>query len=50
MAKGDPLGTLTVSSGGETLAEIPLTAGEDVPRLTWGALALEYLRAAFLGA
>ena len=50
VAKGDPLGTLTVSSGGETLAEIPLTAGEDVPRLTWGALALEYLRAAFLGA
>lgn len=49
IAKGDVLGTLTVSSGGETLAEVPLVAGEDVPRVTWGALALRYLRTAFLG-
>ena len=49
IAKGDVLGTLTVSSGGETLAEVPLVAGEDVPRITWSALALRYLRTAFLG-
>lgn len=49
IAKGDQLGTLTLSSGGETLAEVPLVAGEDVPRVTWSALALRYLRTAFLG-
>lgn len=49
IAKGDVLGTLMVTSGGETLAEVPLVAGEDVPRVTWGALTLRYLRTAFLG-
>ncbi|MEA4994125.1 MAG: D-alanyl-D-alanine carboxypeptidase family protein [Oscillibacter sp.] len=49
IAKGDVLGTLILSSGGETVAEVPLVAGEDVPRVTWGALALRYLRTAFLG-
>ena len=49
IAKGDVLGTLTVSADGETLAEVSLVAGEDVPRVTWGALALRFLRTAFLG-
>jgi len=49
IAKGDVLGTLTVSAAGETLAEVSLVAGEDVPRVTWGALALRFLRTAFLG-
>lgn len=49
IAKGDVLGTLILSSGGETVAEVPLVAGEDVPRVSWGALALRYLRTAFLG-
>ena len=38
IAKGDQLGTLTLSSGGEVLAEVPLVAGEDVPRVTWGII------------
>jgi len=48
VAKGDRLGTLTVTSKGETIAEIPLLAGEDVPRVTWGELALRYLQTALL--
>lgn len=48
VAKGDQLGTLTVTSKGETIAEIPLLAGEDVPRVTWGELALRYLQTAML--
>jgi len=48
VAKGDVLGTLTVTSGGETVAEVPILAGEDVPRLTWGQMALRLLRSAFL--
>lgn len=49
IAKGDVLGMLTVTSGGETLAEVPLVAGEDVPRITWGALVVRFLQTAFLG-
>lgn len=48
VAKGDQLGILTVTSGGKTVAEIPLLAGEEIPRVTWGELALRYLRTAFL--
>ena len=31
--KGDRLGTLTVSADGRTVAEVPVCAAEDVPRL-----------------
>ena len=31
--QGDELGSLKVSLGGETVAEIPLCAGEDVERI-----------------
>jgi len=48
VAKGDALGTLTVTSDGETVAEIPLVAGEDVARVTWGQMAQRLLRSAFL--
>ena len=34
--KGDVLGTVTVTLGGEQLGEIPLVAEEDIPRLTFG--------------
>ena len=44
------LGTLSVSSGGETLAEIPLLAGEEVPRITYGQMVLRLLKSAFLAA
>ena len=30
---GDRLGTLTVTMGGQTVAELPLCAGSDVPRI-----------------
>ena len=49
VAKDDVLGTLTVSSGGETVAEIPILAGEEVARITWSQMALRLLRGAFLG-
>ena len=45
---GTQLGTLTVTSGGETVAEIPLLAGEDIPRVTYGQMLLRLLKAAFL--
>ncbi len=48
VANGDPLGTLTVTSGGEVVAELPLLAGEDVPRITFGQMLLRQLRLAFL--
>ena len=46
VAKGQQLGTLTVSSGGQVLREFPLTAAEAVPRLTWGNLFVKVLKRA----
>ena len=50
VAPGDSLGTLTVTAGdgGEVVAEIPLLAGEEVPRVTFWQLFLRTLRMAFL--
>ena len=48
VSAGDPLGTLTVSSGEEVLAEIPILAGEEVPRITWSQMLRRLLRSAFL--
>lgn len=45
---GDPLGTLTVTSGEEIVAEIPILAGEAVPRVTYGQMLMRLLRTAFL--
>ncbi len=50
VAKGDVLGTLTVTAGGETVAEIPLLAGEEVPRITYGEMLLRLLKTACLAA
>lgn len=50
VAKGDTLGTLSVSVGEEVIAELPILAGEDVPRITWGQMVLRLLRTAFLSA
>ena len=37
--EGDPVGTLTVRLGGETVAEVPILAAGDVPRIGfWGIL------------
>ncbi len=35
VTKGEQIGTLTIQSGEKTLAQIPLVAEQDVPRLTW---------------
>ena len=44
VAQGQRLGTMTVRSGEEVLAEIPLVAAEAVERLTWGNLTVEILK------
>ena len=45
---GDRLGTLTVTSGAETVAEIPILAGEEIPRVTYGQMLLRLWKLAFL--
>jgi len=45
---GAQLGILTVASGGKTVAEIPLLAGETVPRITYPQMLLRLLQMAFL--
>lgn len=45
---GDTLGTLVVTSGSETIAEIPLLSGESVPRITYSQMLLRLLETAFL--
>ena len=44
VAKGQSLGTLTVRAGEEVLAEVPLVAETEVPRLTWGQVTIRILR------
>ena len=46
--QGQQVGTMTVTAGGETVAEIPILAGESVARLTYGQLLLRCLRSALL--
>ena len=46
--KGDVLGTLRITAGESVVAEIPLLAGEEVPRLTWGQVALRLIRSALM--
>ena len=46
--KGSQLGTLTVTAGEKVVAEIPLLAGEEVPRITYGQMLLRLLRIGFL--
>ena len=46
--RGDRLGTLTVTAGEDTVAEIPILAGETVPRVTFSQMLLRLLRTAFL--
>ena len=44
VAKGQALGALTVRAGEEVLAEVPLIAESEVPRLTWGQVTARVLR------
>ncbi|MBQ3497021.1 MAG: D-alanyl-D-alanine carboxypeptidase [Oscillospiraceae bacterium] len=46
VARGDALGELTVFSGETVLARIPIVAGEDVAKLTWGELFVRFFRTA----
>ena len=48
VALGDTLGSLRILSGEEVVAEIPILAGEEIPRLRWGQVALRLLRSALL--
>ena len=48
VAMGTPLGTLTITSGEETVAELALVAGEEIPRITFGQMLLRVLQTAFL--
>ncbi len=50
VAEGDPLGTMTVTCGEETIAQLPLVAGEAIPRITFGQMLLRMLRMALLSA
>ena len=44
VAKGQKLGMLTVKSGDAVLAQIPLVAAEEIPRLRWWDLFLQVLK------
>ena len=46
--QGQSLGELTVTSEGETVATVPLVAGEAVERMSWGGMLLELLRLPFV--
>ena len=48
VSKGCQLGTLTLFSDEEVVAELPVLAGEDVPRITYGQMLLRLLQTAFL--
>ena len=49
IAKGSPVGTLTVKSGDTVLAELPLTSAADVARMSWSDLFLRLLQGAVFG-
>ena len=46
VSRGQRLGTLTVCSGDQVLAEIPLVAAQEVAKRTWGDVFTEVLRRA----
>ncbi len=49
VSKGQRLGTMTVKSGEQILAEIPLVADVPVQRLSWGEIFLQTLRCLCFG-
>ena len=44
IVQGQHLGMLTIRAGEEILAEVPLVAASEVPRLTWGQVTVRILR------
>ena len=49
VSQGQKLGTMTVRSGEQILAQIPMVASQAVPRLTWGQLFVQVLRRIAMG-
>ena len=45
---GSQIGTLTVTAGEEVVAELPILAGEEIPRVTFGQMLSRMLRTACL--
>ena len=48
VALGSQLGTLIVTSGEEVVAELPILAGEEIPRITFVQMLVRMLQTAFL--
>ena len=48
VSAGDVLGTLRITAGDEVLEEVPIVAGEEIPRLTWSQVARQLLKSALL--
>ena len=44
VSKGQKVGTLTVKAGEQVLKQVPMVAGDAVPRLTWWELFLQVLQ------
>ena len=49
IAQGQQVGTLTISSGEEILAKVPLVSAAEVPRLTWLQIFTRILRQCAMG-
>ena len=49
VSRGQKLGTMTVRSGQQVLAQIPMVARDAVPRLTWGQIFVKVLRRFVMG-
>ena len=49
VSKGQKLGTLTIKSGDQILSQIPMVAGEEVRRLTWGEIFVRLLQKVAMG-
>ena len=50
MEQGQQLGELILEREGERIAALPLTAGEDVPRLSWADIFAKLLGRVAMGA
>jgi len=48
VAKGDSLGEMVVSDGENVLTTVPLVAGEEVARMSWGQMFVAFLRMALM--
>jgi D-alanyl-D-alanine carboxypeptidase (penicillin-binding protein 5/6) len=49
VSQGQEIGLLTIRSGDEMIAVVPITAQEDSPRLTWGEIFASLVKKMFFG-